>query len=458
MLKYRLIFILFFSLFSTVAWAQNDGMESNEFMRELYIERAKSNLELLAKHESIRDYVVIDDKGITILSSPKGAPEFKLFWYEATQFLKMCHGRSYHDMIQFYNSKGTKPLSLPLEKRMNDFWRFQPDDIKQLSIALDPGHFAKDWKSALQEDKYIKVKASDVGTEKDIEFYEAELTMATCQLVMDSLKKLQVQDVFLSHNNNESIVGKDFDQWFEEDFVKDTKMLMSTGELSQGLGNKLLSTKNKYRAFKYVYEYLDMVGRSRKINSQGPDVTLIVHYNADENGQRLENNYWPVTDKNYSMTFVPGAFMYGELSKKDARVEFLRLLITPDLEESIRLSKFFLKEMEESLNVKPLTQEQESEMLKKSCIATDVPGTYSRNLYMTRAIESPLLYIEALFQDNVDEVKVLGEKDLTVNGIKTNYRVLEVRDAIIASLLEWLKENKAKKEAWSAQNMSDGSY
>lgn len=429
---------------SSFLFAQDD------YMRDLYKQRADSNILLLAKHKSIKDYVKISDLGIEMFPHPAAAsPEFTLYWYEAADFLKKFQRYSYDEMRDYYQRKGRQRLNLTYAQRVTDFVRFTPDQIENLSVAIDPGHFAGNWKEAVQERKYVKVKASDAGTKEDIEIYEAQLNYATALLIKDTLESLNVGRVMITRQAGTSAVGKPFDIWFKEDFVKDTKALIANDEISSAFGNKLIAENKPYPAFKYVYSYIDFVNRSRAINEFKPDITLIQHYNADEYGSRQENGYWPLSDINYSMIFVPGSFMYGELRKMDARIDFLRLLISPDLEESVRLSKYVIKELDKSLGVPPITDSYESDMIADNCLSVGSDGIYSRNLYLTRSIESPVLYIETLFQDNKDEILKLNDKSVSIEGLKSSYRVKEVAHAYVVSLLDWLEENKAKNNTWS---------
>lgn len=435
------------------------GYAQDDYLAKKYKERALYNLEVLAKDEVIKEYVNITDVGIEIFSAPSGSkPEFTLYYYEATEFLKKFEEYGYEDMLRFYNAKGNKRLRLDINRNTTDFWRFTPDSINQLKISIDPGHFAGDWKSAVQEGKYVKIKGSELGLTQDIEFYESDLTYATGYILMDTLKKLNVRGVMLSRGYGESKVGKPFDQWFKEDFRNDTRALIASGELSETFGNRLLEINRPYDAFKYVYKYLDFVGRSRAINAFRPDVTLVMHYNAYEYGDRQEEGYWPATDVNYSLVFTPGAFLSRELIKKNQRLDFLRLLLSPDLEESIRLASFITSGFEEKLGVKPMDEANVSDMIQNNCIYTGTKGVYGRNLYLNRSIESPVVYVEALHQDNKEEAVLLSEKNVRIGPLLTSKRVQQVAYAYLESLQAWIAANKLSNDEWSKQNMASGNY
>jgi N-acetylmuramoyl-L-alanine amidase len=361
-------------------------------------------------------------------------------------------------MKRFYEEKGSKRLRVNMVRKTTDFWRFTPDSINQLKISIDPGHHAANWREAVQERKYIKIKGSDLGLAQDIEFYEADLNYATAYLLQDTLKKLKVRDVMITREYGESKVGKSFDKWFKEDFQTDTKKLIASGEISKEFGERLLTMNKPYEAYKYVYQYLDFVGRSRAINEFKPDVSIVMHYNAYEYGERESEGYWPATDVNYSLVFTPGSFLKRELLKKDARIEFLRLLLSPDLEESIRLASFITTEFEDNLGVKPMDSSNESDMIENNCMYTGKEGVYARNLYLTRAIESPIVYVEALHQDNKSEAVRLSEKNVRIGPLLTSKRVQEVAYAYLEALQAWMEANRHSNIEWSKKNMADGSY
>ena len=440
MKKFIVIVVVFMKF--PLLFAQGD------FMRDLYKERAEKNLELLAKDPSIRQYVSITEAGIEIYPYPgTPKPEFTLYWYEATDFLKKFQQYNYAEMLDFYDQKGSQKLRVSLARRTIDFWRFTPSSISDLAIAIDPGHFAANWHQAKQERKYVKIKGSELGLKEDIEFFEAELTMATALILKDTLEKLGARKVMITRESGVSAVGKDFDTWFKEDFVSETKRLKESGELKAAFADKLIAENKPFPAFKYVYSYIDFVNRSRRINEFMPDVTFVMHYNADEAGERQENGYWPVTDNNYSMVFVPGAFMYGELMKKDARIEFLRLLLTPDLEESIRLSGFLIDNLQKNLGVNPIDSKS-SAMLNSSSLPTGKEGVFSRNLYLTRAVESPVAYIEFLFQDNEKEAILLSDKSIRIGNLVTSKRVQQVAYSALESIQDWMHANAKSNQEW----------
>ncbi|MEM6734637.1 MAG: N-acetylmuramoyl-L-alanine amidase [Bacteroidota bacterium] len=405
-----------------------------------YRARVQENMQLLIKDSTLLKQVFTDDQGIHMrASSSAGRDEFLLRWSEIPTFLQYFHEFDYYEMVEFYNRKGTGPIYY--EGKLPEFERELPINFTELRIAIDPGHFAGSWKEALQERKYIKIQGEALGEEEDIEFYESQLTWATYEILKEELES-RGATVFVSRDRGESAVGKSFDEWYAEDFETDIKSLKASKDLSPEVANYLLRSQSKWESFKYVYKYMDFVGRSRRINDFKPHITLIIHYNADEYSDRLQKRYWEPSFSNYSMFFVPGGFLSNELRKQDARIEFLRLLVTPDLSASIAMADKLRLSHQEILGVEAYPTDYPSNVLEYFSNYTGIPGVYARNLYLTRAIESPVVYCESLYQDNVDEAKLLAKRDFEINGIKTSTRIKEVANAYIKALEDWIQDNE----------------
>jgi hypothetical protein len=182
--------------------------------------------------------------------------------------------------------------------------------------------------------------------------------------------------------------------------------------------------------FRLGYNMLDLQARASKINAFKPHITLIIHFNAVGNGR-------VTVSTNYNMTFVPGSFLLGELTSQRARYELVRLLVSSDLKESIALAGSIAKHMEQSLAV-PL-------MGAEYCFSGNVvfvaPGIFCRNLLLTRCIHGILCYGETLIQDNAEEAYRLAKKDITIDGIATSSRVVEVAQAYFKGICQYFGIN-----------------
>lgn len=408
-------------------------------------ERVYKNYQILVKDSQIHDQVFINKYGIELRGYQSDDIEFRISWSEIPKMIEMYQKKNYWDMIEFYDEKGTSPIWLK-EGDMEVDIKYPPTSLEGLKVALDPGHFAGNYEEAVKERKYVKLKGYRVGQSEDIKFYEADLAYATAVIIKKELEKLGAE-VLISREKGVSAVGIPFDQWYATKLEEDVAMLVKTGELRKEIGDRIINrwgVSHEWDAFKYVYEYMDFVGRSRRINSWNPDLTFIIHYNADEYSERANEGYWDPTEANYSMFFVPGSFMRNELIKKDARIDFLRLLITDNLEESMYLAETIAQMHDKVLGVPRYDNPDNSITLSNTSIPIDnSPGVYARNLYLTRSIKSPIVYVESLYQDNVEEAKRLVLKDFKIEeGYYTSSRVKEVADAYVESVKEWIDKNR----------------
>ena len=415
-----------------------------------YYKRAQNNIKYLVKDPYLNDFVKIDEKAVTIYN-PAGDPEVKIYWDEAEFFLKILYNKPYHDLLEIYKNKGLKPFPKAIVKKYG--WLTIPDKYRfqGLKVAIDPGHFAGNFEQALQEDKYVKMRGKDLGLKKDIQFFESELNYTVAEILKRKLEN-EGAIVYLSRSWGESAVGLPFDKWYEEQFPRDLAKSVKLGDVSEERAKWLLKA-SKAQVFFTYYKYLDFVNRSRKINLFDPDISLVIHFNAEEKNQRDEEGYLKPVKDNYSMVFVPGGFVRGELRKLDTRIDFLRLLLSNDLERSIDLANYVVDAHSETLKVPPVSNDEDLTWKEKYAVYSGYQGVYHRNLYLTRALKGVVIYGESLLQDNLEEARNLNKKDLTYFDRKISSRVYDVAEAYFQALEKFLQEKEKKaKEVYTTGN------
>jgi N-acetylmuramoyl-L-alanine amidase len=323
-----------------------------------------------------------------------------------------------------------------------------------MRIAIDPGHFAGSWDEAMQEQKYLKIRAEDVGLDQDLEFYEAKLNYATAEILKEKLEEMGA-DVYITRKDGKSAVGKSFDKWYEQDFNNTLSTMCLNGDLPSGVCEALQKNPSRRNAFNMLYKYLDFIGRARKINEWGADVTLIIHYNAQEDNPRDELGYTKPTDENFAMAFIPGSFLNGELRKLDQRIDFLRLLFSPDMQVSQEIATNLMIDHEKRLGIPRIPVENELRHVKYANLLADT-AVYHRNLYMTRHVQGAVVYGESLYQDNIEEMKHLNPKKFTLHHLKTNRRLEEVADSYMRSIQLLVERHKGGySEELTAENTND---
>ena len=256
--------------------------------------------------------------------------------------------------------------------------------LKGLKIAIDPGHCANTWQAACKEKKCIEMKAGPTTKlTKDIRLIEAQLTLATATLLK---QKLEAAGAIVKLTDRPAKVPE-----------------------NTGLENKQ---------------------RANAINKFQPDLTIVIHYNVDE-----KNTGWKKpSEKDFNMAFVGGSFMKNELSDSLSRSEFLRLLVSDDLEQSIRFSNKIAQSFTKHLEV-PLATTTDAEYLIQSCLPTEAPGVFCRNLTLTRLVHGTIVYGETLFQDNRNELNRLSNHP----GNWISQRVEQVATAYFEGVLSFVQ-------------------
>lgn len=422
---------------------------------KVFKDRAMKNLEYLSNDYEIKNRVQIDDKGIIIYTDhSRRAKDLVLYWTDLPKFVDIIENWDYYDMVKTFAQKGQQAFYDQYgNTEYYHYYKELPSSFEDLRVALDPGHFGGNLQEANYEMRFTKFRGIDVGQKEDIQFFEADLAYSICQILKQTLEdKYPGIRVMITRPYAASAIGKPFKVWYKNDFRKDLEDALQSGDITKEHYKILIdsSTHERY-VFESFYKFLEFRKRVEKINEFHPDITFAVHLNAKEGNRRFGERYLMPVEDNFNMCFVPGAFLNNELSKTDQKVDFIRLLVSTDLEKSVRLGEILMKKHEEILGVPSIPKENDLKVLREVSVATGKPGVYCRNLVLTRMARSVVVYGESLYQDNKDELKKLSQKDYEffhpeLGNIKTSKRCAEIAQAYFEALVEFVEENKKKKE------------
>lgn len=304
-------------------------------------------------------------------------------------------------------------------------------------IAIDAGHTAGDIQTGIIEKKFLKFKPQpDIGLKDSVELAEGMLTYATAAILKEKLEK-EGAEIFLTRTfNGSTAYGITFEEWLKTEFRNTIETWHKSGRISAEKKKWFLTKASKSDKFWFVFKDMELQKRAEIINAYKPDFTIIIHYNVDET-----NTGWtkPGT-KNFSMAFIGGAFLKSDLVTREKRFEFLRMILTSDIESSVMLSEEVVKSLEANLLVKA-AQRKDATYLYKGCLYTGKNGVFCRNLQLTRNIHGPVMYGETLYQDNLGECILLNqEKDKLKNA-----RVQQAADAYYKGIKAYV-ERKAEKQ------------
>lgn len=409
--------------------------------------------EVLVGDSTLYSQIHIDIYGISIFSKPlvesdhPNIPDLKVNWSELPTYKNVMKLESRESAVQIMLEKGASNFSPAVQKQYGnglitkDRTTFRPPQkpLTGIKIAIDPGHVANDTALGHIEQKFISMNVPvSISNTKDsipIAFAEGQLTWQTANMLAFRLRNAGAEVILTRSGPGMTAFGKTFEQWKKDDYPRTLDSMMKVDPQNQNLKDlKSGKMKTDRSIFRFVFKDAELRKRSEIINAFGPDLTVIIHYNVDET-----NAPWShPTTKNNCMLFVPGSFEAGELETPEDRFDFLRLLLTDDLEQSIEVSNLVAAQFTEKLEV-PLASIADATYLSTSCRKTRRQGVYARNLSMTRLIHGPLVYGETLYQDNINEGRRLN--DMTVTDMQskqtTSKRVMQVADAYYEGILQW---------------------
>jgi N-acetylmuramoyl-L-alanine amidase len=402
--------------------------ESSGERIKYFTEKAENYLD---KEKSLSGYYSIDEKSISMYASKENKihhnAEFTLSYEQLNDFRReVVEGHAF----EFYKKGSFDPFETRIRK--NEHAGRKDKKLNGLKVAIDPGHIAGDHVTGELEKKHICfAKDSLKGLFDSVEISEGMLTYATAMVLKAKLEAGGAQVKMTRECNGCSAFGNTYPDWKKKDYKKAVDTLYKTGRISLGQKKFFLGSAATDRdIFRVIFRDLELQERGKIINNFAPDIAVVIHYNVDETNLEWQK---PST-KNNNMCFVGGSFMKGDLSTKEKRFEFLRLLVTEDLDKSIRLSGYVIGEFEDVLQV-PSAGINDAGYLREGCMPAGPKGVYCRNLQLPRYIHCPVVYGETLYQDNLAESQALNkEKDKTKNE-----RVRQVAEAYYRGILKYLE-------------------
>jgi N-acetylmuramoyl-L-alanine amidase len=370
-------------------------------------------------------------------------PEYRVSWNELPIYKAILAHAPREEARRILLEKGNGPFPPEITKTYyqlgthshGDFAPSSTLPLNGLRIALDPGHFAHDSASSRVEDKYLDFKVAGNGPDSvRINFFESQLTWQTATLLAQQLRSAGAEVMF-TRQYGTTAFGKTYEQWKKDDYqrTRDSLFILRPDDANlKKLLNPRLANDDRL-IFRFVFRDAELRKRAELINAFRPDLTVIIHYNVDET-----NTDWKrTTPRNYSMAFTGGSFHSGELADSEKRFDFLRLMLTDELINSITFSGAVTRRMESELNV-PLATPRDATYLQSSSHATGQPGVYCRNLSLCRLVQGTLVYGETLYQDNAQECKLLMQAAQTPNPGPES-RTFQVAMAYYNGILDWAK-------------------
>jgi N-acetylmuramoyl-L-alanine amidase len=388
---------------------------------------------------SLSPYVKFEKEAIHIYSA-SGKKEYSIYENELNDIAYFLQNSTFQEQVRFWNSKRKGGVPFTQETKLKQGKLNANTGAKLLEgyrIAIDPGHFATGLKEAAFEQKYLYFKANKAGFPYDsVKIFESVLSFNTA-LVLKAMLEKEGAEVLLSRDqNNFTSFNCTYSNWIQNHKSRVLDSLQKCGKLSSAKRASLQKAR-PYDLFWDFFRDYDLQNRAEKINRYHPDISIIIHYNVDE-----KNAPWTqFTDKDFTMAFIGGGFTAGNLSRTEMSVNFLRLLLCPQLDRSNALSSLTVEQFHKHLGI-PIAKPNDAKYLHENSMPAPSPGVYSRNLLLCRQINSVLVYGEPLYQDNFYEAAELMKWDLYYGEILTNQRLLKVAEAYFEGLKRYLRSKE----------------
>ncbi len=392
----------------------------------------------------LSDRVRFEDDAIFILDA-KGKKSLAFYARELVFFDDFFEHSSLKEQQALLRWKGIRRLSqrqldsllINIDDRKTPPLQKKERPLQGYRIAIDPGHFSTTLKQAAIEQKYLYfVKDSLLFPNDTIKLFESVLTFNTARHLQTMLEAQGAQVLLTRYQNNHTSFNCTYEEW----------LLRHKKRMLDSLKNeKLISTERyvqllRFSDYKLFWEFFrdyDLANRANKINRFVPHVSVIIHFNVDETNEPWKK----LSERNFTMAFIGGGITEDNLDKPEPRTNFLRLLLTRQLNRSEKLAGHTVANFNKYLQV-PVATAGDAVYLKGNSLSTPSPGVFSRNLILCRKISSPLVYGESLYQDNKDESEALMKNDLDVFGIRSNTRLSLVAKSYYEAILDFLEANQ----------------
>ena len=419
----------------------------------------KARLEYLVRDNSLNGYYSLDKNSVTMYRSPgdkkNGIAECVLYSDEYRLYGRLFNKYDLSAMCGIYSGKGTsrftddmRSIAASANPALKSD-RYHP--LGGLTVALDPGHCARTFEEAVREGKYLLIKN---GTET-IRFFESELNLRTAILLGSMLEADGASVIYTRPVNADN---KNDCSRYRLPASKAREMGWINADTEKRIISGLASQKE---LFNYYSRVSDLACRAENINKAAPDISLSIHYNMTfpvqdslrrlkEISSIMENNNGSDREKlleiedvvrrtresdvNYSVVFVPGAFMAGELGSVEARMNFLRLIVTDDLDRSIKLGVCIADQFRDKLNVDGV----DGGFACSDNRYTGEEGVFARNFRMTRLVAGPVCLGEPLIQNHPKEAKDLSP----VQNGEIPERIRQVAMAYHDAIVRYAREMK----------------
>lgn len=235
-----------------------------------------------------------------------------------------------------------------------------------LKIALDPGHIGGSW--ARLEERWFRLGKSKPVTEGD-------MTLLVARKLAKKLEALGAK-VFLTRTKAAPVTS-----------ARPERLKEAARASLQDRGQRATSHALASESARLFYRVSEIHRRARLVNeSLRPDLTLCLHFNAEEWGNE---SHPKLVDENHLHFLVTGAWSADELTYEDQRFDMLHKLLSRTIGEEMRVTEAVARTMAKATELPPYTYKQNNAVKVGSN-----PYIWGRNLLANRLFLCPVVYIE----------------------------------------------------------------
>jgi hypothetical protein len=297
--------------------------------------------------------------------------------------------------------------------------------LKGIKIALDPGHIGGDW--AKLEARYFKL-----GDDPPVE--EAKLNLITCERLAERLETDGATIIWAKHSfepvtdlrpsdlHREAIAALAIHTQANNSGYKPSFLFgLEMPRFFHGSSQARTEERIDNEAALLFYRVAEIRARGDVVNRQHPDLTICVHYNADDWG---DPDHPTLTGHSRLVIFTNGAYEKSELAFDDYKFDLMRKLLDRTAPQEERGCAFVGQAMLDTLKYPP----EDYPGTYFAHHLTDVPSVYARDLLANRIYHGPVIYCEGPYMNARDAYyriiagDYLGSRTIQGQSVPSIYR------------------------------------
>jgi N-acetylmuramoyl-L-alanine amidase len=325
------------------------------------------------------DYADINDERVIVYSDTAKAHPLLTLQFAASD--AACLPLPYHYQTQATSTDPARPL-------------------KGIKIALDPGHIGGDW--AKLEARYFKL-----GDDPPVE--EAKLNLITCERLAERLEADGAEIIWAKHSyepvtslrpedlHRQAIAALALPEHASTHNGYTPSFLFGLPQphASHPSNTAAIESRIDNEAALLFYRVAEIRARGDVVNKQHPDLTICVHYNADDWG---DPDHPTLTGQSRLVIFTNGAYEKSELVYDDYKYDLLRKLLDRTAVQEERGCALVGQSMLDTLKYPP----EDYPGTYFAHHVTDVPSVYARDLLANRIYHGPVIYCEGPYMNARD--------------------------------------------------------